>query len=1138
MRIHWHKMFVWMMALLLACGLAAAQESEYEQLFQEAISEAATELDRNTFQLFKPAAESENPAVRLVEGLVADVEYRDNKLNIVINTEESKWQTVIGKGYSAGSGFVFVYPGFDSPTGDEEGSVSFGCALDIGENWIIEYLRRDHAAYGWREISRAYGGESIGRYDEETGIFQPIENTDCNFVCVWLVDGKLEFRYLVSSITYTSTDAFKVEMDNVPADDIALICNEIPEQQKQLITSSITAGNVWLEAPADLGLEPYQNVDIAVMVPEEAGSADWTCYEVDYEGNASALEMHPAEAEGPSRRYAVAYTTFFQRGEYSRDQEIRLEWRDENGNHVKFAQLYVCTLTGHPKPWPYYVSEWKPVSAERLQIVKNHFVPGIDFTYDESIGLLTCTVDPDRLPQSANFGNISYDLQVTPPDITCTQRGTNPSGSGNNYGMAKANSEASEQLQRTRDHSAPYLENDKLLEDAALFRTFHQENRELTVYMTVEMTGPLAGGVHLISWWTADQDPMTDEPYLTEYIATKQEKCVRVMESDPYANENDLPSVITQPVIVLPQGSINHPEDGLKFVAEIYPQQSANSRYYRLKLVDEDGEPVELEAGQYKVFLPYPEGLTEEQKQSMVLRHMTDAHVEVENFSINGNTLHLTDKGLWFQAKSFSPFVLEWRGSDPGPGPGPSGMCPDDLHDMQYMPAESSNAVRALCRNCSYDMTLEMMVYNKPEDGRPIEPLFEESGNDWWMNWDVVNVEYAPAEAAGSAQAWTMDAPVLAGMYVARMTVEDVTTEPQLFIIGDNDSGCLHPALMYGHAFNGYGFFQMCPDCAHTAYVNLWVDDKVYTGEPVEQRLSMYGHNWLEMDRLMMEYAVNLGRDQFGPWSRQAPSEVGSYVVRMAVRGEEDMQSRHVYFFINQPLENCPHDTIYVDYAGESLVERCSTCLHEARVALAVSDKDDDGQPAEAVVTFSGDEWQQKDLIAVEYAHALARERLRWKKEAPVGAGRYAARVVFDGRIYTDPVWFEIRAVQPDPVTEVTTQYVTVKAGEGLAMSVETQLEGKRQWYVRPAGSDEFVAMACTAEEYVIETVKPEQNGWQYGCFITTQDGSVYGTIFVLEVLSNQRPPATGDTAPVQLWMCLMIVSAAACTVLWRRKFD
>ena len=58
--------------------------------------------------------------------------------------------------------------------------------------------------------------------------------------------------------------------------------------------------------------------------------------------------------------------------------------------------------------------------------------------------------------------------------------------------------------------------------------------------------------------------------------------------------------------------------------------------------------------------MPFPDGITEEEKQNLELIHMTDAHVEIENFSINGGTLHLTDAGIWFQAKSFSPFMLKW----------------------------------------------------------------------------------------------------------------------------------------------------------------------------------------------------------------------------------------------------------------------------------------------------------------------------------------------------------------------------------------------------------------------------------------------------------------------------------------------
>ena len=180
----WIGLLLLLLCLLIGASAAADADPAVVSLFEVAQTQESNENDRNTFQVFRPIEAKYNPTPGLLEGMVADVEYRDNRLYVEIDTESTDWATVIARGYTAGSGDVNIRPGFSTPTG-YQGHMSFGCWLDEQESYIIEMLKRDYVdAGGFHTWDRADNGDSIGRYDEETGIFQPIEMEDGNFVCV------------------------------------------------------------------------------------------------------------------------------------------------------------------------------------------------------------------------------------------------------------------------------------------------------------------------------------------------------------------------------------------------------------------------------------------------------------------------------------------------------------------------------------------------------------------------------------------------------------------------------------------------------------------------------------------------------------------------------------------------------------------------------------------------------------------------------------------------------------------------------------------------------------------------------------------------------------------------------------------
>ena len=455
----WTGLLIFLLCLMLGASAAAEADPAVVSQFEAAQAQASDVHDRSTFQVFKPIEARYNPTPGLLEGMVADFEYRDNRLYVEVDTEKTDWATVIARGYMAGSGDVYIRPGFDTPEG-YQGHMSFGCWLDEKETYIIEMLKRDYQDAGHLHMEdRADNGESIGRYDEETGIFQPIGMEDGNFVCVWYTaDGKLEFRYLQTTLTFSDTDAFKVELPGVPADSIHLLYNNMTEADKALVDVQITTGSVMMEA-ADVSGMQDMSATLCVLIPEEAENSTVTCKGIAHDNTEYDIIVetpYPGMENAPARRYVTLAYANFTNDSSVREDEYKLAWYDGNGSLLGYQTLYFGFSTGDPKPWPCYVQGWKPVPAERLNGVKNNFLPGLDVVYDEEIGLLTYTVDPDELPLSADYGKVDYSVSVAPPRSTYTLRGHNQSGGNIVFGMDAA-WRWEDQLRRTRDHAGEYL---------------------------------------------------------------------------------------------------------------------------------------------------------------------------------------------------------------------------------------------------------------------------------------------------------------------------------------------------------------------------------------------------------------------------------------------------------------------------------------------------------------------------------------------------------------------------------------------------------------------------------------------------------------------------------------------------------
>lgn len=988
--------------LLCLCSMLMISSAASALTYEEAYNQAAASGKVEDYQVFE-APEKDRAVTGLFDEISAEWTYDGDELFITIDMDKTDWDSVIVKKYFPGSGAVYISPGFESPTGESTPHRSMGISFDgiNTEKYVIELLRREYEQHGTNTGPSCVNGIEIGRYDEDSGLFQPMETERHGLACAWGEDGELVFNYMAVTIRYTHTEPITVRIPKVPASDIHALY-DMPEADREQIVLTISNGNINAVADAAGSLSQSWG-GIAVTVPEEAGDEAWSCIRLDNWGGEWECPMLSAEETGLDRRSAQISNFDFCEDQFAREDNFVLEWRDETGAVRGYAQIYLSQSTGNPQPWPYYVANWTPVPASRMQLDKNRFPEGIDAVYDES-GVLTLTIDHDTLPETANFGRANYSVYVAPPASTIATAGMAQSTANNIYGASQANGFKNDAFSHTRDRTWPVIQNRPMV-GGDIFQTYHQQGSDVTVYMTSEMTGPFAGRVVLMSWWEDGADPSVDDPYLTEYIVVLQESCVRVLRSTPLDSEDALPEVVTQPVIIIPQGSLENPNSSMEFTAMIYPQQGSKARYYKLELVDEDGNPVDLEKGQYKVFLPFPEGISEEEKQNLELIHMTDAHVEIENLSINGGTLHLTDAGVWFQAKSFSPFMLRWGEASAPQYP----ICQcENGHDMTYEMAFDGAGFMQSC-DCN-EASVEFIgpVQDEYAYGDYIEMIISWSREDGWWQGEEPQVWYAPISGSEYGE-WTTDMPTESGEYAVKMMYGSMETCEYTFTIAEKVTECENGhTLQYALLDDGFTLSETCTgEGCHAASVEFAGPAK--DAFEYEEEISLtihYEGDWLGADPKV--FYKSAGSDE---WSTYMPWDSGEYSVHLAF---EALTTNDHTFIINErvPSVVCEegHNLYYVvdgrpNSPTNGIRELCEGSCHMAYVEIYAPFDTPEGEYLDYVCSWDG--YWMGEYPEVMFASVDGETYGEWSASAPSEPGSYAMKLVL-GELETDCQTFAI----------------------------------------------------------------------------------------------------------------------------------
>lgn len=589
----------------------------------------------------------------LPEGMKAECTM--NELGVIeymIDTAGTDWARVMVSSYENSSRQVFIRPGVKKPEqAVSRRAVRFFVDPFSPERTIIENVEKATLHVGADATSSYW----IGRYDEATNTYLPEVRTKSPVgLAVFWYDAKGECiskEFILYTINYTNADPFTVSIPKVPAEDITPNVSVSAGGHGTSITAGKANGLVRYEVAQPEQLK-NMTVTTAIAAPQlgEKNTANWTCYmRISGDSSASACQMASAGEYGLTRRSALLVSQLDKKA-FTEQTSLSLEWRDENGVVQHISHLSSVVICGEPQPWPMYAG-WNPVPENRLKLTYvNPIKSGTSLTYDEATGIAHFHINPSELPESAAYGDANFVMEFTPPEDATAYAFFN----GNSENAFGSKDYVTQNIQSWIEQNGRHASSSGFQLTQRLFKPYRQESRDLTIFASDMILGEWASEYLVINWYRHIDDPA---PMTTEYVFRRMDNCIRTEVSRPLSGDDQIAGRITSTAIVIPN---NNAAAQMQFVAEMYPLEAETSRFYELRLLDEQGARANLPA-KSKIILPYPEGTSfEDVTISFSLRHLNAKYQTIEVFSEADGTLHREKDHLWFVPSSLSPFVLEW----------------------------------------------------------------------------------------------------------------------------------------------------------------------------------------------------------------------------------------------------------------------------------------------------------------------------------------------------------------------------------------------------------------------------------------------------------------------------------------------
>ena len=584
--------------------------------------------------------------VQPADGLAytADYDKETHTWNIVIDTKATKWADVIASGMSGRNMrlFHFVY---------NPASVPADAVNVSADNWKISV---EDGAYGYylenlefmptrvpsMNPQRASVAVVLGTYDADSGLYFPQNITQkmySSFSFRWrMKDGMYKTEHALYTIAF-SPDANPVSMpiERMPASYIT------PDTA---MSSEKSDGSIAYKQAADLA-SPLVLIT-RLMAPAGATKAFDGVDPLNMQGSDALLEL------GLSA------------GDSAEEKSHFIVWKDDAGSVVKRWSLSEKATVGQPKPWPLYVNGLEPHGSS-LKVKKWGQPKGVelDMSRYDAYGEVRLTADAEVLLADAAKGidltRAGVDFTITPPKQARYYRQF-PNGSWNIYDRELQWSVYP--LYSDTEKTVPLweIEDGKIRERHGYLAKKEvplANGGSMTYYYCDELAGSFAGLVDMIFWYNENQELIGQN-----YMIHTFDDVPLITTAPVVSKESDVANHKGKPVAVF-KGAPGTFEN-ISLLASRYPS-SGNTHYYDLKLVGPDGAEVSLSGEEVELYLPFPEGHSENsvRKLNITVGHYDDTHslIASDVCTLENGKLEITPCGLKLRVKSFSPYVVSWE---------------------------------------------------------------------------------------------------------------------------------------------------------------------------------------------------------------------------------------------------------------------------------------------------------------------------------------------------------------------------------------------------------------------------------------------------------------------------------------------
>lgn len=633
------------------------------------------------------------------DGLKADVSISDGLLSIAIDTEETDWEKLINTNYDADMKSIILLLQVSAPTG-ATGSVSstFRYKNSTPPNEDFEKILADVKYNTGIEpgISARWFLETA-QYLASSEMIQPsTAYTDYTFLMLyrWFdsSDAVVRSEQIQVVITFSSSGMFKVERKPTPENHICAGFVRVEgsgsfiQPDKTVMNTTVKNGSVLYEIPdvSAIGTENNGRIYTFVAVPQallEGGvlKTDAWCRN-SFMGNTNTLEI---EGDSTTGYYIDLPLPFPNTNGEIESESYALSW-GYGDKTVDYGTLDIRIVTGDPKPWPSYVSDWAPVYEDNVDLSKYDVLKNtMDITYDRDTGILHFGMKGSTLPNVDGLEHMNWKPVVKVPSEGAAAYSCHRISTGELYGSqfaAKWQAEMEKELNKASNRQLiPAGANTVTLKGSSLFTAYHPSTKGVssaeaqeilakqTVYLSADMTGENAGGAQVIYWYKNAND---SAPFKIEYLIDTREEFALLQESKA---QLELGEEVTLPVFLIDSA---HEKTNCHLIIRTYPQADGQYIYYELQLISrEEGKPdvpVTLESGlTYRLYIPYPRGYSANSEDvTFIIRHLNSKHEVTEIFDESGfGGIERTEDGLIITIRSLSPFELIWHAPEAAVNP-------------------------------------------------------------------------------------------------------------------------------------------------------------------------------------------------------------------------------------------------------------------------------------------------------------------------------------------------------------------------------------------------------------------------------------------------------------------------------------